>query len=498
VPGESPTKWQAQAYRFGVRRLESAVASGDPLLRSDPLRRRLNIAFIVSIIVAALTLGVFAVIGFVKPDPSIGTAAVVLDSDTGGAFVARNGVLYPAMNLASALLAAGRGQSGNAAPASTSVGSDTIGKAPRGPLLGIPGAPNVLSHKLIAPQWTVCDTTRSSSARPPGSKPSVTTTAIVGQARPAGGQIGADAMLVRAPGSAQTYLLFDGRRAAIDPDDQSIRLAFGLSSEDGPRPISAALLNVIPPSKRIAAPPIDGHGETVAYTRDLGVKVGEVFSLQRADQSSQVYVALSDGVERITALLGNLIRDEYSQKKQLPLVEPVQLRAAPVTRDPIDASIYPPTQPNILGVHDFSTACVARTGSSGDNTGIYAFRSVPLPENAKPVTVTKPDALTVDRVYVQPGWAGVFAALQPSQGPASGRPLYLIDDQGVAYPVVNQLALSYLGYPVSDVRGTAPELLELLPQGPTLDPDTAVRFFPQTGATASSLPSPTAAPAAPG
>ena len=30
MPGESPTKWQAQAYRFGVRRLESAVADGRP------------------------------------------------------------------------------------------------------------------------------------------------------------------------------------------------------------------------------------------------------------------------------------------------------------------------------------------------------------------------------------------------------------------------------------------------------------------------------------
>src|SRR5581483_7708215 len=138
MPGESPTKWQAQAYRFGVRRLESAVSDGDALLRNDRLRRRLNISIIVSIIVAALVLGAFTVYGFVNPAPKIGDAAVVIDSDTGGVFVSRDGRLYPAMNLASALLAAGRGQSGNNPPTTTKVNTAAIGSEPRGPQLGIP------------------------------------------------------------------------------------------------------------------------------------------------------------------------------------------------------------------------------------------------------------------------------------------------------------------------------------------------------------------------
>src|SRR5581483_9317014 len=82
MPGESPTKWQAQAYRFGVRRLESAVSDGDALLRGDRVRRRLNLSLIISFIIAALVLGAFAVYGFVRPAPKIGNAAVVIDSDT--------------------------------------------------------------------------------------------------------------------------------------------------------------------------------------------------------------------------------------------------------------------------------------------------------------------------------------------------------------------------------------------------------------------------------
>src|SRR6476469_6761986 len=184
MPGESPTKWQAQAYRFGVRRLESAVSSGDPLLRGDPVRRRLNIALIVSIVLSALLLGGFAVYGFIRPEPSIGGAQVVIDTDTGGSFVSRNGTLYPAMNYASAMLAAGRGQSGDKPPSVASVNDDAVGKEPRGPLLGIPGAPNVLpkSGSLVDPRWTVCDRTRTDSSLPPGSKPTVKTTAILGDA----------------------------------------------------------------------------------------------------------------------------------------------------------------------------------------------------------------------------------------------------------------------------------------------------------------------------
>ncbi len=49
--------------------------------------------------------------------------------------------------------------------------------------------------------------------------------------------------------------------------------------------------------------------------------------------------------------------------------------------------------------------------------------------------------------------------------------LYVITDEGVAYPVVNGLALLYLGYTAHDLSFSAPQLLSLLPKGPALDPD---------------------------
>lgn len=495
MPGESPTKWQAQAYRFGVRRLESAISAGDPLLRGDPVRRRLNIALIVSFVLAALILGGFAVYGFVRPEPSIGTAQVVIDTDTGGSFVARNGVLYPAMNYASALLAAGRGQSGGKAPTVASVDDAAVAKAPRGPLLGIPGAPDVLPKpsSLVAPLWTVCDTTTVNSALPPGSKPGVTTTAVLGRPKPATGALDeSHGMLVTPDNGATTYLVWRGGRSKINLNDNTIRLAFNLSSNVVARPISAALLNVIPANVDIVPPPIDTSVPTPPYAQALGVHVGEVFGLEHADRSRASYVALAAGVQPVTPLVGDLIRDEFSQDKALPLVSPSLLRAAPRAAQ-IDLSGYPKVRPAIVGSDDAHVACAFRARTDPHTSVVYALDRVPLPAGAKPVTVTRPGPLVADSVYVAPGAGGVFAPATATQSTGS-RALYVITDDGVEYPVVSGVALLDLGYTVKDLAYTSPELLSLLPHGPELDPDQAVHYYPQTGVTAKSLPSPTGTP----
>jgi type VII secretion protein EccB len=500
VPGESPTKWQAQAYRFGVRRLESAVASGDPLLRGDPVRRRLNIALIVSFVLAALILGGFAVYGFIRPAPTIGGAQVVIDSDTGGAFVSRNGTLYPAMNYASALLAASRSTSSNGggkAPSVASVGDDAIRTEPRGPLLGIPGAPNVLppSSSLVASsvvpaQWTVCEDTGVNTALPPGSKPTLRTTAILGKRRPVLGRLdGSTAMLVSADGGRTAYLLWTGGRSRISLTNNTVRLAFGLSANEQPRPISAAMLNVIPQNKDIAPPVVPGVGSTPDYASLLGVHVGDVFGLERSDRSTSIFVALQDGVQPVTPLVGDLIRDQFNQDKQLPLVSPKVLRDAPRANH-IDLSRYPTVRPSIIDYTAHRGICVFRSGIGLNTTRIFAVDRDPLPAGAKPVTVTRPGALVADQVYVQPGMGAVLTAATPKQkGGLHG--LFVITDDGVSYPVVSGAALVALGYTARDIAPTAPELLSLLPSGPALDPTQAVHFYPQTGTAAKSLPTAT-------
>ncbi len=498
MPGESPTKWQAQAYRFGVRRLESAVSDGDALLRGDRVRRRLNISIIVSFIIAALVLGGFAVYGFINPAPTIGNASVVIDSDTGGVFVSRDGRLYPAMNLSSALLAAGRGQSGNTAPTTTTVDTGTIGHEPRGPLLGIPGAPDILPSEsnLVRSKWTVCDATTTNSALPPGSPPTLRTTAIIGDREPPRFSLGTTgAMLVSADGGTTTYLVWNGTRAKIDLSDRSIRLALSLGTDVKARPISTALLNLIPQAPDFVVPPVAEAGTQPPWAVPLGVHVGDVFALKRADGSRTIYVAWADGVQPITPLIGDLIRAEFDVTKDVPLVSPIELRKAPSTANPIDTSLYPVRAPDIVGPSPYGVACVFRAGTRTSSTGVFALRKVPIPQNGKPVAVTRPGPSTVDAVYIHPGKGAVLTTATAPQT-TGARALYIVTDDGVAYPVVNPLALDYLGLTGRPAR-TDPALINLLPKGPTLDPDTAVHFYPQTGSSASGLPAPSSSSAGP-
>lgn len=497
MPAESPTKWQAQAYRFGIRRLESAVSDGDALLRADRVRRRLNISIMISFIIAIIVLGAFTVYGFVNPAPKIGAAAVVIDTDTGGAYVSRGGRLYPAMNLASALLAAGRGQNGNGAVSTASVNSAAIATEPRGPLLGIPGAPNVLpdTAHLAKPSWTVCDTTTSDSSLPPNSPPKLQTTALLGTAPPApGSNLGLDyAMFVTADKGKTTYLIWNGTRSLISLADSSVRQAFRLSANVTARPISTALLDLIPEGPHFTVPVINGVGTQPAWAKALGVHIGDVFALRRADGGNTLEVALQSGVQPIQPLLGDLIRAQYDQTKAIPLVPPKALSSTPQVKQ-INTELYPPRAPRIINYPVDPVSCVYRVANN-PTAAVFALTAVPVPEGGKPVTVTRPGPSTVDAVYLKPGSGAVLATATPGQN-SGNRPLYLVTDDGVAYPVANSGALGYLGLNVKPGLST-PELINLLPKGPTLDPETAVHFYPLSGATARGLPAPSSSSASP-
>jgi hypothetical protein len=138
---------------------------------------------------------------------------------------------------------------------------------------------------------------------------------------------------------------------------------------------------------------------------------------------------------------------------------------------------------------------VFRSGTSAASTAVFALRSVPVPTGAKPVTVTQPGPTIVDSVYIHPGKGAVLRTATAAQTNGA-RALYVVTDDGVAYPVSSPLALTYLGL-AGPVARTDPALINLLPKGPTLDPDTAVHFYPQTGSSASGLPAPTSSSAGP-
>ncbi len=467
------TKTQVQAYRFGVRRLERAVATGQAYRGSLGGGPRRGISFTIGFVLAALVLAGFAVYALISPAPSIGKAKVVINSDDGSVYVLRSHRLYPAMNLASALLAAGSTGGNNGKPALTSVDNATIKGMAKGQLLGIPGAPDNVpgADSLVDGTWTVCDTSSVDPARAPSEPPTVSTTAILGErgVDPAG--VGSTGALVTAGGD-HTYLLWGGRRSHIDPADHAVALAVGTDGVT-PRPISSGLLNAIPAGSDLVAPKIDGVGEPSSWDPDI--KVGTVFRVDFSTGPAE-YVALPDGVQRITPVLSDLIRATYANdsSESVPTVPLSTLRAAPQVTD-INVSEYPPVKPTIYGVSDRPVLCLSWSASSG--YAVYPASALPVPADADPVPAPPGSAAgTANAVYLEPGHGALVGQVIGNQKPATGA-LFLVTDSGVKYPVVSRAAASFLGLgKTGDITGAPPALLSLLPTGPVLDPDVAAQF----------------------
>src|SRR5689334_17124638 len=130
---------QLQAYQFLRRRLVSALQVGDANHPSSPSRRVVLGAALGTACALLLTAG-FAIAGALHPGADQNwrnPGQVVIERETGAAYVlGADGLLHPVLNYVSARLLAGT--------ATATVSARALAGVPRGPLLGIPGAPGSL------------------------------------------------------------------------------------------------------------------------------------------------------------------------------------------------------------------------------------------------------------------------------------------------------------------------------------------------------------------
>src|SRR5215813_8141580 len=121
----------------------------------SPLRRGFG-ALLVGAMVAVLFAAGFGVYGILTKtggDSWKTDGAVVVEKQTGAVYVYAQGTLHPALNYASALLAAGQSP-----PSVYQVSARSLAGTPRSTVIGIPGAPTSLpdgSHLNTAP-WALC------------------------------------------------------------------------------------------------------------------------------------------------------------------------------------------------------------------------------------------------------------------------------------------------------------------------------------------------------
>ncbi len=311
----------------------------------------------------------------------------MLAQETGALYVRVDDVWHPVPNLASARLVAGT----NVGP--HLVRKSTLAHAKRGPLLGIPSAPHDLGEPLAPAEirWTICDSRGTVGPA---------TTAIVGSA--AGslmhGLAAEQTVLVTSAGVAPVYLLYQGQRALIDPNDPVVMRALRLEGQR-PRKVSRTLLNALPEAPPITVPRITG-ADGRRSSAVPGFPVGSVLRVVRAN-GDDYYVVLAGGVQRVGQVAADLIRLSDSRgARSIAAVAPDVIGSIP-TVNTLPVGTFPertPAPPN----DDGATLCASWTAG---HTSLSAGQALPLPAGQLPVPLAQADngGSALDAVYLPAG-----------------------------------------------------------------------------------------------
>jgi type VII secretion protein EccB len=436
----------------------------------DPMRAQ-GRAFAVGLVLAILGLAGCAVYGLIRPQGAVGDAHIVAARGSGALYVVVDGTLHPTLNLSSARLVTGSAESPKL------VGDKKLRSYPRGPLLGIPGAPAALPGPAAGDRssWTVCDTVS-------GRAVSGTVSLAVLATRPRLGELirGAgvnEAALVRVSGAdvvpdadrgERTYLLFGDRRARVDLADPAVRRSLRL---DGavPRPVSEGLLNTFREVPPIAAPRIADRGAPAALQHP-GVGVGSVVRVSGVGGDPDFYVAFADGVQRVGPLAAELIRSaDPVGASEVPTVAPAKVAGLPVVKH-LDVQDFPLTAPKLAAL-DESVMCQSweRDGAARAVGTLLLGRGLPLPAGASTVRPASADGPGpgVDQVYVPPGTGRYVQVTGSEPGSPRAESLFYVTDSGVRHGVSDDQAGKILG--LGERPSPVPwAMVSLLPVGPTL------------------------------
>ncbi|MEV0684064.1 type VII secretion protein EccB [Nocardia sp. NPDC050378] len=494
MPAQLTTKAQVNGYRFLLRRLDHALIRRDVRMLHDPMRSQSR-SMLVGAVLGLIVVAGAAILGFLKPQGAIGDALIVTGKQSGAMYVvveAKEGekTLHPVLNLASARLIAGDAQSPK------SVKDDKLGSLPRGPLLGIPGAPSALpgSKQGSSSNWTLCETTQLSAAGSAAGATGGRTTAIVGKPE-LGDRVGVtgpdDALLVRR--DEKTYLVYRGTRAEIDPNNSVVSRTLDLSGEQT-RPIGSAVLGATTQAPPLTVPTIDRAGEP-GPGKLAGLPVGGIISVTGVQAAGEktMYVVLADGVQPVSEFTAELLRNADSRgMREIAQLAPDALDRLPVLNTlPIES--FPERKPRILSAEDAPVACVHWAKNPGEATPqgqsvdgpaeratvtLLTGTELPLADSAKPVTLSTSDGTgdRMDAVYLPPSTGEYVQVTGAEPGSLRRESLFYVADNGIRYGIPDAATANVLG--LGDKPRLAPwSIIGQLVPGPTLSAKDALTSY---------------------
>lgn len=312
------SKHQVSGWRFLLGRIEHALVRRDASMRDDPARGR-ALALLIGVALACVCVAAAAVLSFFKPAKIVGNARIIADKDSGALYVNIQGRLYPALNLSSARLIIGSPENPVQVPAAE------LEKYPRGPLVGIPGAPGrMVASTDRDSYWTVCATARIGAATPLDPNTGLPTVA----AKPVwttviGGQPTVDDEGVRELGATEARLMREDKtnwlvyyhhdkgvvRAMIDLGDAPVLLALGIDATAPVLPTSRGMLEAIPEVPALRLPDIPGKGSDLTLASGYTTKVGAVLTVGGQDRPAAHYVVIQSGVVPVSPVLAAMLRN---------------------------------------------------------------------------------------------------------------------------------------------------------------------------------------------
>lgn len=449
-----------QAYQFSTSRLVVALASGDPGTGQTPFRRA-RLGVLVGVVLGVLISGGMVVSGLIAPEASTAWRnpnTIIVAKETGTRYLLLDGVLHPTANYASAVLVAGQTASVQIVPQAQLAG------VPTGPTVGIPGAPDILppAAGLLPGTWALCQRPGSRGVPVLDLDPAGRTSAIPAResvvvAGPAAGS---------GPGApAPTeFVLWDGTKYPVT--EAAMLPALGLS-DASPAPVSAAWLAAFPTGPALAPAAVAGAGSAGSPVAGQPARVGQLFEVPAADPgqpgTEQYYVLLKDGLAPLTRTEAALLGGEPGGAGARQ-VDAAAVAAAPASADHSLLQRLPDLLGAPIRADDHNVALCALQSSPGDPAGTEL-----VAEDGAAIAAAPPVVLPDDRGMLAQG--GPTLVDDPENSP----PEYLITGTGEKFVIQGTDAAAALGYPDLAARIVTPQMLALIPTGPTLSTAAALK-----------------------
>ncbi|TDC66577.1 type VII secretion protein EccB [Actinomadura sp. GC306] len=457
-----------QAHRLMTHRASQALILAEPDYPEQPLRK-LNVGTFAGIMIAVLVAAVFGIIGLLFGGGSSGLdkkGIVLIEKETGAHFVwctpqgAQKDVLCPVANYTSARLAASL--AGGSAE-QKSVSAKSLSKFPRGPMIGIPGAPDSVpeAKRLVGGPWSVC--VRQNRQGGPGQS----VVSLVGGRDVGGEPLDPATGVVVSTGANDNWLIWKNQRMRLAPAGLTVL------SAPAPATVSPGFVNALPAGPDFAPPNIPGAGERPRFP-DAAGKIGQVFVVKGVGAGDQPYVLMADGYAPISALQAALIQNSASYK--LPKDTPLDGAAVTTHRsnERVVDERLPQSHIKVRPYDAKESLCVVYpdAGEKAVEAKLTIGGGADLPRPGRA------SGSGVDNVVLPPGSA-VLAGVLPASGSTEAINTYaLVADDGRRYALKSAETAQALGYTISaDKNDAVPvpaNLLNLVPKGPVLDPQKAL------------------------